>query len=378
MFVSFTTAQPCREITMFCFRSPPVLLVAVSLLAGCEERSPEAFAPEGMEHESAPAAAIASNVWVRLADLPTPRIRPAMAAVPRADGTSRLFAIAGGLRKTRVRGDDTIVYSVPVGTVTEYVPATNRWVRRADAPYVWRVVPEAAVLNGKIYMPGGLEGTGEDRYAINTMAVYTVATDSWSAVGMPQYMTAQTAWATNGMLYVLGRCFDTDTEDIDDYGIDCDSSGAPESFLLRYNPPTNTWTYLPRPTVQSRYNPVSGSLGGKVYVTAGGAAALDAYDPGTGGWRGWQPLPRARSGAAGDAVKGGLYVVGGWMLKSDGTWGVSRATSEYNPATNTWVNRAQVPELFEWNGVSAARVVIGGQARLAVIGGFGHHYQWAP
>jgi hypothetical protein len=121
--------------------------------------------------------------------------------VPKANGTSRLFAIAGGLRRTRLSRGDTIVYSVPVGTVTEYLPGTNRWVRRADAPYVWQVVPQAAVLDGRIYMPGGLVGTGENFYASRTMAVYTVATDSWTTVAMPQYMTAHTVWASNGRLY---------------------------------------------------------------------------------------------------------------------------------------------------------------------------------
>lgn len=355
----------------------PSLLAAVTVGA-CGERSAEPVEPNAIEHESASAAAIATNTWVRLADLPTPRIRPALAAVPKAGGTSRLFAIAGGLRRTRVQGGRTIVYSVPVGTVTEYNPTTNKWVRRTDTPYVWQVVPQAAVLDGRIYLPGGLQGTGENRYAVNTMAVYTVATNSWTTVAMPQYMTAQTVWATDGLLYVYGRCFDTDTEDIDDFGSDCEVSNARETFLLRYDPATGAWTYLPTPTVEPQYNSVSGRLAGRVYVTAGGVAALDSYDPATGEWRGWQPLPRARREAAGDAVQGKLYVVAGLMRKPDGTWGRSRATSEYDPSTNSWRNRAQVPELFEFDGVSATRVAVGGQARLAVIGGFGHHYQWSP
>jgi hypothetical protein len=70
-------------------------------------------------------------------------------------------------------------------------------------------------------------------------------------------------------------------------------------------------------------------------------------------------------------------VVGGLMQKPDLSWGQSRAMTEYDPATNTWVNRAQVPELFG-PVIRATRVVIGGQARLAILGGFGHHYQWAP
>lgn len=346
----------------------PVLLL---LLLGCSDpTSPEARAIDSE------LPAIARNSWVRFADLPTPRRGAALAAVPKANGASRLFAIAGGLRRTRLSRGDTIVYSVPVGTVTEYLPGTNRWVRRADAPYVWQVVPQAAVLDGRIYMPGGLVGTGENFYASRTMAVYTVATDSWTTVAMPQYVTAHTVWASNGRLYVFGRCLDTDTEDIDDFGIDCRVSGAPESFLLRYDPAENRWTYLARPTVEPRYNPVSGSLAGRIYVTAGDAAELDAYDPSTGVWSGRQPLARPRSGAAGDAVAGKLYVAGGRMLKPDGTWGMSRAMSQYDPSTNTWTNRAQLPGILP--DIRATRVRIGGQARLAVLGGYGTHYQWSP
>ncbi|HEX2217211.1 MAG TPA: hypothetical protein VHG35_00285 [Gemmatimonadales bacterium] len=346
-------------------------LALLLLLLGCSDPTTPDYRAIDSEHP-----AIARNAWVRFADLPTPRRGAELAAVPKPNGTTRLFAIAGSLRRLRVSRGDTSVYSVPVGTVTEYLPGTNRWVRRADAPYVWQVVPQAAVLDGKIYMPGGLVGTGENYYATRTMAVYTVATNSWTTVSMPQYMTAHTTWASNGMLYVFGRCLDADTEDIDDFGIDCRMSGAPESFLLRYDPARNSWTYLTRPVVEPRYNPVSGSLAGKIYVTAGGAAALDAYDPGTGVWQGRQPLARGRREAAGDAVTGKLYVVGGLMLKPDGTWGMSRAMSEYDPSSNTWTNRAQLPEILP--DIRATRVKIGGQVRLAVLGDYGTHYQWAP
>jgi hypothetical protein len=369
------------EKTMSSFRIFPLLTTcSILIVSACGERAPGPLEPgAGLEAApAAPAAALASNTWVRLADLPTLRRGAAMAAVPKVNGTSRLFAIAGGLRKERVTGSGTtIVYTVPVGTVTEYVPGTNRWARRADAPYVWQVVPEAGVLDGKIYLPGGLRGTGELRAATGTMAVYDVATNTWSTVNMPQLMTAQTVWTAGGALYVFGRCLDADTFDGEFEDIRCEFSGAHPKFLLRYTPATSTWTYLPTPTVAPRQNPVSAIIGGKAYVTAGGANALTSYDLATGAWRGWQPLDRARRGAAGDAVTGKLYVAGGQMLKPDGTWGQSRALSEYTPATNTWGNRAQVPQVFTW-GISAVRVTIGGQARLAILGDFGMHYQWAP
>jgi hypothetical protein len=370
---------PDAEATMSRF-SNLLIVIPILSLSGCAEDRPETLGPAATLEPTAarPAAALASNTWVRFADLPTLRFSATMAAVPKADGTSRLFAIAGKLRKTRTSGSgQIIVYTVPVGTVTEYLPATNRWVRRADAPYVWQWAPQAGVLGGKIYLPGGLTGHGPVRLATRTMAVYDVATNTWTSPSMPQYMTSQTVWTAGGALYVFGQCDDAATWNFGP-GTDCQRTGAAPKFLLRYSPATNNWTYLPTPPVEARVNPVSGMIGGRAYVTAGGLAALDSYDPSTGIWRGWQPLARARDGAAGAAVKGKLYVAGGFMAKPDGSWGQSRALSEYNPAANSWLNRAQLPELFEPNVIRAARVMIGGQARLAILGGFGKHYQWAP
>jgi len=325
----------------------PSLPIALSILAlaACGEDRPDTLGPSPTIEPAgaSTAAAIAGNTWVRFADLPTLRRGAALAAVPKADGSSRLFAIAGGLRKVKSSG---AVYSVPVGTVTEYLPGSNKWVRRTDAPYVWQVVPQAAVIGGKIYLPGGLTGHGNGFLATNTMAVYTVATNSWTTVTMPQYMTSQTVWVSGGGLYVFGKCADEDTSEFGELGITCWRTGSAEKFLLRYTPGTNRWAYLATPSFDARYNPVSGMIGGKAYVTAGGSAALDSYDFATGTWRGWQALSRARLHAAGDAVKGKLGVAGGLMLKADGTWGQSRAMSEYDPATFRWVNRAQVPEVF--------------------------------
>jgi hypothetical protein len=345
-------------------------------LAACGEEQPDTLGPgTSLEPTAAsPAAALAGNTWVRFADLPTLRRGAALAAVPKADGSSRIFAIAGGLRKVKPSG---AVTSVPVGTVTEYLPATNRWVRRADAPYVWQVVPQAAVIGGKIYLPGGLTGHGNGFFATRTMAVYAVATNTWTTVNMPQYMTSQTVWVSGGALYVFGECNDAWTSDFGEPGTTCWRSGSAEKFLLRYSPGTNTWAYLATPLFDTRLNPVSGVIGGLAYVTAGGDAALDSYEFATGISRTGQPLDRKRLYAAGDAVKGKLYVAGGQMLRPDGNWGQSRALSEYDPATRRWLNRAQVPEVFGVD-IRATRVVIGGQARLAILGGFGHHYHWAP
>jgi hypothetical protein len=237
-------------------------------------------------------------------------------------------------------------------------------------------VPQAGVIGGNVYLPGGLHAVHQYIYASNSMAIYGVASDTWTTETMPQYMTSNAVWVKDGLLYVLGRCRDDDTYGGDGPAFRCEDAAAPYSFLLRYSPGTHSWAYLPTPFVDPGFDPVSGQIGGQVFVTAGGSSALNSYDPGTGSLRGWAPLDPERFYAAGDAVKAKLYVVGGRMRKPDGTIGDSRATSEFTPTTNSWVNRAQLPEIL--SNIRATRVNISGQVRLAVVGGHGRHYQWAP
>ncbi len=353
----------------------PVLLILAS--ASCGEPAPAPLEPSEPVGP-VEAAAVASNTWVHMADLPTERRLAVLAAVSKMDGNTRLFAISGEAVSYRTNGSPTFV---PIGTVTEWLPATNRWVRRANTPYVWEGgPPPAAVIGSKVYIPGGWAACGSEcLYPRNTMGIYDVPSNTWTTAPLPQHATRSNVWATGGQLYWAGACFDSDTYDGEGSYTVCDDSGSRPTFLLRYNPVTGSWVYL-APPVTDRYAGVTGVIGGQLYVAGGLVPNLDAYDPAHNRWLGRQPLDRARIVAGGDAVKGKLYVVAGRMLKPDGTWGTSRATSEYDPATNLWRARAQIPELFPtWtSGTRGTRVVVGGQARLAVLGGYGHHWQWAP
>ena len=371
-FLSLGMAQ--RDLTL---RLAPILLILAG--ASCGEPAPAPLEPsEPLGRVEA--AAVASNTWVHMADLPTERRSVILAAVSKMDGNTRLFAIGG----------DAVTYSangypkfVPVGTVTEWIPATNRWVRRANTPYVWQFPqPDAAVLGSKVYIPGGFTRCGDEcHYPRNTMAVYDVPSNTWTTAPLPQYATRSDVWATGGQLYWEGECSDLSTGDGWGPFTVCQDSGSRPTFLLRYNPSTGSWVYLAPPTTD-RAQGVTGVIGGQLYLAGGAVTNLDTYDPARNRWLGRQPLDRVRYSAGGDAVKGRLYVVGGNMLKPDSTWGTSRATSEYDPVTNVWRARAQIPELFLgrlfYTRVSGTRVVVDGQARLAILGGHGHHWQWAP
>ncbi len=109
-------------------------------------------------------------------------------------------------------------------------------------------------------------------------------------------------------------------------------------------------------------------VGGRLYLAS--RTTLDVYDVAQNRWSSGRPLDRDQSFGGGDALKAKFYVVGGYQV---------RATSEYVPATDRWRARAQIPEAFTGDAfVRATRIVVDGKARLAILGGLGHHWQWTP
>jgi N-acetylneuraminic acid mutarotase len=80
--------------------------------------------------------------------------------------------------------------------------------------------------------------------------------------------------------------------------------------------------------------------------------------------------------AAGVAAAGKLYVIGGLGETPDGTVAV-RTTSIYDPATDSWTNKAALPD--PRNNIPAARVFLNGQPRIEVVGGRrpGNNLQYA-
>lgn len=66
---------------------------------------------------------------------------------------------------------------------------------------------------------------------------------------------------------------------------------------------------------------------------------LTAHDPATNTWSTKAPMPSARFRAAGQVIKGQLYVVGG--TNAGGV--VLGSTLVYNPVTNQWSTKAPMP-----------------------------------
>jgi N-acetylneuraminic acid mutarotase len=101
---------------------------------------------------------------------------------------------------------------------------------------------------------------------------------------------------------------------------------------------------------------------GKIYVIGGigGKTKVEEYDPATDTWRQKADLPAGGYLLSTSVVNGKIYAIGGSTSILDGT--PLATVEEYDPATDTWTTRADAP-LSLWG--SSASVVNG---KIYVIG----------
>lgn len=318
------------------------LTLGAFALASCREDTFPTEPPLGNDPSAAPEFALAANSWTTRADMPsTERWGLATALVTNTAGQSILYAIGG---KTATGGS--------LSKVMAYNVATNTWTYKASLPIPLFWTNGAGVINGKIYISGGLAAYKAYSFYL---FMYNPATNTWTRKrDMPNTTFRGVTGVINGKLYVLTGC---DQEDCGSYEL---------VAFYRYNPATDLWTTLPKPTAWHGWG-VGGVIGGKFYVT-GGSSQLDVYDPATNQWTTKAPMPRQRWLVAGAVLGGKLYVIGGYEENPDGSITSSNRTTEiYNPITNTWTTKAPLPT--GRSDVAASRVMFNGQPRIEVVGG---------
>jgi N-acetylneuraminic acid mutarotase len=213
----------------------------------------------------------------------------------------------------------------PVAKVQAYYPDADlvAWRDKAPLPAARSHASGAAVINGRIYVTGGLSANGE---ATRSLFMYNVANNSWtSKAKIPVPSVAGASAAIDGKLYVLSGA----------------RPGDPRSKLHRYDPGTNTWTSR-APAPANLAGAVVGVINGKLYA-AGGAgdgtgplSTLHVYNPSTNTWTTKAAMPAGKVAAAGRVLGGKLYVVGG---SGAGPYGM---TQVYSPGSNSWTTKTQM------------------------------------
>ena len=231
--------------------------------------------------------------------------------------------------------------------------AQGKWVQLAPFPE-----PNEEILGvpagGKLYVLAGLV-SAPIWTPIGLVYEYDPATDHWTKkkpMALPAHHVALTEY--HGKIYAFG-------------GFVAPQSGPaawiPINNSWEYDPATDTWKALaPLPT--KRGSPLATVVNDKIYVIGGATTpagssqtsidmmqaqdclgTVEEYDPATNSWRERAPMPTPRNHAAVGVVNGKIYVIGGRVgaafiaLASD-----TSVVEEYDPATNKWgPPRARMP-----------------------------------
>ena len=242
-------------------------------------------------------------------------------------------AIAQSVQRPAVTSDgqNLFVFGGRAGTASSATIATAQRLRLDQTPPtveplaampVGLNAADAAYLNGKIYIAGGLNA----QVAIEqTLFVYDVATNAWTTAAAPptdDFLYALVADPVRNALYRIG-------------GLGFVSNAAARS-VWRYTPQTDRWDEMP-PMTTPRSAHEAALINGKLYV-CGGAATTEVFDFDAQRWTTLAniPVPRQYSlnGLAQTANGRALWLIaGGETLTSTTPLGDVMA---YDLANNRW------------------------------------------
>ena len=247
--------------------------------------------------------------------MPTPRHSFGFAWLP---ATYNVYAIGGMLG-----WQDAV-------TATERYDACSRsWTTMAPLPQP-RGYVQAAELNGKLYVVGGVDRVISGTYQVhNETWVYDPIGNAWSqAANYPQALGGVALAVVNSRLYAFG-------------GFDARGpNGGDVASTYVYNPDNNTW--LARADIISGTRSLAGAarLNDKIYLVGGtsstgsmASTAVNVYNPATNSWSNAAPLIDGvhSPGVAVLPDANLLYVVGGGIQ-----WYSLVGAQVYDPAANTW------------------------------------------
>lgn len=116
--------------------------------------------------------------------------------------------------------------------------------------------------------------------------------------------------------------------------------------FYQYDLGKNQWE-IKKELIFDRANHAVVALGGKIYVFGGNdnPSKSEVFDPHNNSWEELadMPTPRQHINYSAAAVNGKIYVIGGIEKRSEREYIITDKNEEYDPATNTWKEKAPLP-----------------------------------
>ncbi len=270
------------------------------------------------------ATIVAQSPWVWKTTLPGPGIRRFAMAV--AD--SKIYVTGGYVSK-----DDLNIE--PCDSVYIFDTATNKWTNGPPMP--WRIYNHISeAVGGKIYVMGGTAIDSPTPPAMITegyILQFDPATNKWDAIPARaigtrfKYDAYSTAYRNGIML----------------------SNGNPNDIAF-FNAETGLWYVINAPPVDQKVYTLAAigntlyAIGGEYYDTYRRKwfSNTACYATNTiGNWTHMAPMAVDRNRPRAMAVGGNIYVFGAAKDKAN-----ANKVEMYNPATDTWTFKSNLPPLF--------------------------------
>jgi N-acetylneuraminic acid mutarotase len=231
-----------------------------------------------------------------------------------------------------------------VTTVQKYTISTNTWSRSADLPIPLNH-PNSAVVNGKIYVLGGLTTVSSTTTFWNATGAcfeYDPISDTWTTIGQLPIgrWTGSAAVGVSGTtVYLAGGLANTNLTDDEEGTI---------SIFTSYNVATKYFTILPD-MPEPRDHAGVGLVNNKLYVLGGRAYGHNntknnvfSYDIKRKVWKtGLAPMPIARGGCASGVIGTKIFTIGG-EGDQDTASGVFPQNQAYDTVTDSWSDYADM------------------------------------
>ncbi|BBY24261.1 hypothetical protein MSTO_44660 [Mycobacterium stomatepiae] len=255
-----------------------------------------------------------SKTWSGLPDMSTPRHGMAVAAVEKS-----VYAIGGS--STVGDKDPTSTAEVLKLPARKIQPAAQ-WRSLPDAPTA-RLMMAWAVLNGKIWIMGGLQ----NGVALQTVESFNPKTGAWEAgPPLPVPLHHAAAATYRGEVVILGGASDNIAD------------GSNKVFALR----GGNWVELPSLT-HARAAPAAAVVGDKLVAVGGQNAKqlvpqTEVFDGSSWKEAADMPTPREHLAAVSDGTY--VYTIGGRFLSSDKN---SAALERFDPQSGQWTKLVGMP-----------------------------------
>jgi N-acetylneuraminic acid mutarotase len=207
----------------------------------------------------------------------------------------------------------------------------NTWTTKADMPTA-RSYLSASVVNEKIYVIGGLSNQS---IALPTVEMYDPETGTWEPkADMPTARMNLSTAVVDGKIYAIGGLPGT--------------VGSAFSIVEEYDPMTDTWTQrADMPTARNGfgacvYNKQIYTIGGHRMEPTGSTAGLttvEVYDPATDTWTQKANMPTPRMGLSASEVDGVIYAVGGVYTSP---WAGLATVEAYDISADIWTQKDRI------------------------------------